>query len=114
MIENPWLRVLNSFSDNRKSKTCTELSRSIQNRKLVGIVAFIFPLAMCGVVAEAQQPTRIPRIAYLTAAPLSAMANRIDAFRQGLLELGYVEGKNVLIEWRSADGKFDRLSAARG
>jgi putative tryptophan/tyrosine transport system substrate-binding protein len=62
-------------------------------------------------VAEAQQPTRIPRIAYLTAAPLSAMANRIDAFRQGLLELGYVEGKNVLIEWRSADGKFDRLSA---
>jgi len=60
---------------------------------------------------EAQQPATVPRIGYLTASPLSAMANRIDAFRQGLRELGYVEGKNIVIEWRSADGKVDRIPA---
>src|SRR5215510_2311783 len=58
---------------------------------------------------EAQQPTSIPRIAYLTAAPLSAMTDRIDAFRQGLRELGYIEGKNIVIEWRSPEGNPDRM-----
>ena len=62
-------------------------------------------------LAEAQQPTKIPRIGYLTAASLSAIAARIEAFRQGLRELGYVEGKNIVIEWRSAEGKLDRLPA---
>jgi putative tryptophan/tyrosine transport system substrate-binding protein len=59
--------------------------------------------------AEAQQPVKIPRIGYLTASFLSAVSPRIEAFRQGLRELGYVEGKNIVIEYRSADGKFDRL-----
>ena len=63
------------------------------------------------VCAEAQQPTKIPRIGYLTAASLSAIAARIEAFRQGLRELGYVEGKNIVIEWRYAEGKLDRLPA---
>jgi putative tryptophan/tyrosine transport system substrate-binding protein len=61
--------------------------------------------------AEAQQPTRIPRVAYLTAAPFSAVTDRTDAFRQGLRELGYVEGKNIVIEWGSPEGKPDRLPA---
>ena len=61
--------------------------------------------------ANAQQPTKVPRIGYLTASSLSANAARIEAFRQGLRELSYVEGKNIVIEWRSADGKFDRLPA---
>jgi putative tryptophan/tyrosine transport system substrate-binding protein len=68
-------------------------------------------LLALGVTAEAQQPKKIPRIAYLTAAPLPALTNRLDAFRQGLRELGYVEGKDILIEWRSADGKVDNLPA---
>jgi putative ABC transport system substrate-binding protein len=59
--------------------------------------------------AQAQQSNRIPRVAYLTAAPLSAMTDRIDAFRQGLRELGYVEGKNIVIEWRSPEGNPDRM-----
>ena len=57
----------------------------------------------------AQQPTKIPRIGYLTASSLSAKSARIEAFRQGLRELGYVEGKNIVIEFRYAEGKFDRL-----
>jgi len=58
--------------------------------------------------AEAQQPTKGPRIGYLVIAPLSAVTRRMEAFRLGLRELGYVEGKNIVIEWRSADGKRDR------
>jgi putative ABC transport system substrate-binding protein len=60
---------------------------------------------------DAQQPAKIPRIGYLTAAPLSAISARTEAFRQGLRELGYVEGKNIIIEWRSPEGKRDRLPA---
>jgi putative tryptophan/tyrosine transport system substrate-binding protein len=62
-------------------------------------------------LAEAQQPTKIPRIGYLTGTSLSTNAARNEAFRQGLRELGYVEGKNIVIEWRSAEGKLDRLAA---
>src|SRR5437773_4152812 len=61
--------------------------------------------------AEAQQPTKIPRIGYLAAISLSTLAARTEAFRQGLRELGYVEGKNIVIEQRYAEGKFDRLPA---
>ena len=50
--------------------------------------------------AQAQQPTKIPRIGFLGAASLSATSARIKAFRRGLRELGYVEGKNIVIEWR--------------
>src|SRR5678809_63074 len=61
--------------------------------------------------AEAQQPKKVPRIGYLTAASLSAFAARTEAFRQGLRELGYVEGKNIVIEYRYGEGKRDRLPA---
>jgi len=64
-----------------------------------------------GVAAEAQQATKIPRTAYLSASPLSTNPERIEAFRQGVRELGYVEGKNIVIEWRSAEGKLGRLPA---
>jgi ABC-type uncharacterized transport system substrate-binding protein len=59
--------------------------------------------------AAAQQPGKVARIGYLTAASLSAIAPRIEAFRQGLRELGYVEGKTIVIEWRAADGERHRL-----
>jgi putative tryptophan/tyrosine transport system substrate-binding protein len=61
--------------------------------------------------AEAQQPKKLPRIGYLTGSSLPAISQRTEAFRQGLRELGYVEGKNIVIEWRGAEGKFDRLPA---
>jgi putative ABC transport system substrate-binding protein len=62
-------------------------------------------------LAEARQPTKIPRIGYLNTASLSANADRIEALRQGLRELGYVEGKNIVIEYRFGEGKLDRLPA---
>src|SRR4030095_1796189 len=60
------------------------------------------------VIAEAQQPKKIPRIGYLAGASSSAIAFRTEAFRQGLRELGYVEGKNITIEYRYAEGNFRR------
>jgi putative ABC transport system substrate-binding protein len=60
---------------------------------------------------DAQQPTKIPRIGYLGVNSLNVNPDRREAFRQGLRELGYVEGKNIVIEWRSAEGKQDRLPA---
>ncbi|HEV8719933.1 MAG TPA: ABC transporter substrate-binding protein [Candidatus Binatia bacterium] len=89
-----WLR-----SDNPKSK--------IQN-VVVGIVALAVILAMCGAVATAQQTKKVPRIGFLAAT--GSTTGRIDAFRQGLRELGYVEGKNIVIEWRFAEGKRERLA----
>src|SRR5438093_24905 len=62
-------------------------------------------------LAQTQQPTKVPRIGYLGAASPSATSERIEAFRRGLRELGYVEGKNIVIERRSAEGKSDRLPA---
>ena len=62
-------------------------------------------------LAQAQQPGKVPRIGYLSASSLSSQAARIEAFRQGLRELGYVEGKNIVIEFRFAERKFDRLPA---
>jgi putative ABC transport system substrate-binding protein len=76
---------------------------------LLPILVVVSVLAV-GVIAEAQ-PTKIPRIGYLTGNSPSTNAARIEAFRQGLRELGYVEGKNIIIEWRYAEGKADRLPA---
>jgi len=63
------------------------------------------------VPAQAQQPTKIPRIGYLTAVALSDYSTRIEAFRQGLREHGYLEGKNIVIEWRSSEGQRERTAA---
>jgi putative ABC transport system substrate-binding protein len=75
----------------------------------VGVFAVALTFAVGAVVAHAQQPTKMPRIGYLTGTSLSANSARTDAFRQGLRELGYVDGKSIVIEWRSAEGKGDRL-----
>ena len=75
--------------------------------RLIAIIAVI----SCGGIAEAQQPKKVPRIGFLATVPPSAIAARTEAFRQGLRELGYVEGKNIVIEWRYAEGKADRLPA---
>jgi len=91
------------FSDNRKS--------AIQNPKWVGLFAIVVALTVCGARAEAQQATKIPRIGYLTGATADGQTARIEAFQQGLRELGYVEGKNIVVEYRYAELKPARLPA---
>ncbi len=63
------------------------------------------------VIAEAQQPKKVQRIGYLTSATREGQSARIESFRQGLRELGYVDGKNIVIEYRYAEEKLDRLPA---
>jgi putative ABC transport system substrate-binding protein len=67
-------------------------------------------LSGCGVLPpQAQQPAKVHRVGFLLATSASVEAARIDAFQQGLRELGYQEGQNIVIEWRYAEGQFDRL-----
>ncbi len=104
------IRLDFSHSDNRKSKTCTERRRRIQNRKLVGIVALGFTFALCGAVAQAQQPARIARIGYLSGTGnASNPGPYVAALRQGLRDLGYVEEKHFVIEFRGAEGKEESI-----
>jgi putative ABC transport system substrate-binding protein len=60
---------------------------------------------------EAQQARRLPVIGFLSAAPLPTIKARVEAFRHGLRDLGYLEQQNVVVEWRSAEGQLDRLPA---
>jgi putative ABC transport system substrate-binding protein len=61
--------------------------------------------------AEAQPAAKVARVGFLSAGTSAALATRVEAFRQGLKELGYIEGKNIVIEYRYADVKVDRLPA---
>jgi len=61
--------------------------------------------------AEAQQPKEVPRIGWLGAGSSPSQLPRTEAFRRGLRDLGYVEAKSIVIEWRYAEGKPDRLPA---
>ena len=77
----------------------------------------VMHLALCAMLfapcysALPPQPTKLPRIGYLRGSTPPAESARLEAFRQGLRELGYVEGKNIVIDLRYAEGKLDRLPA---
>jgi len=73
------------------------------------IVTFALSLFWVPLAAQVQRPGKIPRIGVLTA--LSATDPLIEAFRQGLRDLGYVEGHNMRIEYRFAEGQYERLPA---
>ena len=73
------------------------------------IIALAIAFAMCGAVAIAQQPKKVPRIGYLSAFDAATESARSEAIRLALRELGYTEGQNIVTEYRYAKGKVDRL-----
>src|SRR4030095_16658013 len=76
--------------------------------RLIGLaVVLTLSLVLRPLGAEAQPPGKIPRVGYLSSH--SPERFRVEVFRQALHELGWVEGRNLIIDYRSADGKFDRL-----
>jgi putative ABC transport system substrate-binding protein len=72
-------------------------------------ILFVVVLLAVAVIAEAQQPKKIPRIGLLVPSSASSRSPRRDAFLQGLRDLGYVDGKNIAIEYRYTEGELDRL-----
>lgn len=73
------------------------------------VVAFALSLLTAPLAAEAEQPRKVARIGFLSPGSPAAAPKLLEAFRQGLRELGWVEGQNIAIEWRFAEGKFERL-----
>ena len=102
-------KLLNHFSGSRSGNRKSKIQKRPRGRKWAGLLSLVIAFAMCGDVGA--QPAKIPRIGFLIAASPSSVSARLEAFRQGLRELGYVEGKKIVIEWRYAEGKLDRLPA---
>ena len=94
-------RVSDSCSDNLKSK--------IQNPKWLGSFAIALTFVFGAAVVQAQQPKKVPRIGYLSSADAASDSIRSEAIRLALRERGYIEGQNIVSEYRYAEGKLDRL-----
>jgi putative ABC transport system substrate-binding protein len=101
MTQKCFRRFLCFQSDNLKSK--------IENLKLVGLVALAVAFALCGAVVDAQQTGKIFRIGFLDNSTASGSAVLLEAFRQELSKLGWIEGKSITIEYRFAEQKTERL-----
>jgi putative ABC transport system substrate-binding protein len=82
----------------------------MNHKKIVGFFLGTLLLAL-SVPVEAQQAKKVPRVGFLSTSSPSAASFRTEPFRQGLRELGYVEGKNIVVEYRYAEGKLDRVPA---
>jgi hypothetical protein len=94
------LRMQYVSGSNRKSK--------IKNSKWRGIFIIAFTLTVGAIEARAQQPTKIPRIGYLSSVDPATDSARTEGIRLALRRLGYIEGQNIASEHRYAEGKGDR------
>jgi putative ABC transport system substrate-binding protein len=81
--------------------------------KIICIMLGALLFALC-FSAEAQQTGKVPRIGYVAPLSPASESGRIDAFSHGLRDLGYIEGKNIRVEYRYAEGKPDRIPALVG
>ena len=73
------------------------------------LIILMLGILVAPLAAEAQQTVKVPRIGYLSADGGAAASHLVEGFRQGLRTLGYVEGQSVTIDYRFADGKYERL-----
>jgi putative tryptophan/tyrosine transport system substrate-binding protein len=95
------IQFFGSQSDNLKS--------AIQNPKWVALFAIVITLTLCAAVAQAQQTGKIFRIGFLDPSTASGSANPLEVFRQEMSKHGWIEGKNIAIEYRFAEQKNERL-----
>ena len=102
---------LKLFSGNRNAAIQSLSRTAIRDPKWVGLLAIVFSLVIGEAGTEAQQPAQIPRIAFLGGSTATALSKRLEAFRQGLHQLGYIEGKNIRIEYHYGEGQPERLPA---
>src|SRR5262245_49632729 len=101
--------MLSRFRHKTSTATlCVRCEGEMNKRKLGSFALCVLLFGLC-LPAEAQQPKKIPRIGYLIATSPSVVSARVEALRHGLRQLGYVEGQDILIEYRYAEGKIDRL-----
>lgn len=111
----PWMRILNPSSDQQKSQMARLNSARVQKRprgpKLVVFLALGIAFAMCGARIEAQQAGKVYRVGRLSGGLSGATGTTFNALRRELRELGYIEGKNIVFELRSAEEKPERLAA---
>src|SRR5215831_1643246 len=87
-----------------------KLTNEAQMKKAAVPILVAVILLTVAVVTEAQQPTKVPRIGYLSAVDAATDSARAGGLRLALHELGYIEGQNIAIEYRFAEGKVDRAS----
>jgi putative tryptophan/tyrosine transport system substrate-binding protein len=78
-------------------------------RKAVSSILIVAALLAVAVIADAQQPKKIPLVGFLVPGSPSSYSARIEAFRQGLRNLGYTEEKNIFVEYRYAEGGLDQV-----
>ncbi|HET9802080.1 MAG TPA: ABC transporter substrate-binding protein [Candidatus Acidoferrum sp.] len=86
------------------------IETAIQHAKWAALFATVAALTLSAARGEAQQPTKLPKIGYLSGVSPAAETARREAFNRGLREFGYVEGKTILIEYRYSEGRYARLA----
>jgi ABC-type uncharacterized transport system substrate-binding protein len=97
-VKQFWIWIFGCIFSIRKSRS-----------KNVCCLTLAVTLGTLTVSVEAQQFGKVPRIGFLIVDSPSAASTRVEAFKEGLQELGYLEGKNIILEYRYAEGKADRL-----
>src|SRR5262249_17465163 len=101
--------ILSTFRHNTSAAArCVRCEGEMNKRKLRSFTLCAMLFAFCQ-SAEAQQPTKIPRIGYLSSVDPATNSASTEGLRIALRELGYIEGQNIAFEYRYAEGKFDRL-----
>src|SRR5215831_18480545 len=98
------MRIGNRHEATGKSKRTENM-----NQKLISLALGALLFALC-LPAEAQQPKKVPRIGYLSAATPARESSRSEAIRLALRELGYIEGQNIATEYRYLEEKVDRAA----
>ena len=84
--------------------------KTMTNKTIYCVLTTLTVLLITAPVTQAQQPVKVPRIGFLGAGTAASISSRVEAFRQGLRERGFIEGKTIAVEYRYGEGKVDRLS----